>query len=140
MTNYIIRNPILVSYVAKGLLPYRGLGSGIKRALEAWPEIDFIDDRDGCLFTATVHRKAVNSSAIASVKTSSFPKGSEKGSEKSSEKILNMLKAEPELAAKEIARRLEISPRAVEKQIAKLRGTGQLNRIGPAKGGRWEVR
>jgi ATP-dependent DNA helicase RecG len=33
-----------------------GLGSGIKRALEDWPEIDFADDRDGCLFTVTVHR------------------------------------------------------------------------------------
>jgi len=54
--NSIIRNPILVSYVAKGLLPYHGLGSGIKRALEQWPQIDFIDDREGCLFTATVHR------------------------------------------------------------------------------------
>ena len=32
--NSSIRNPILVSYVAKGLLPYHGLGSGIKRALE----------------------------------------------------------------------------------------------------------
>lgn len=55
--NSNIRNPILVSYIAKGLLPYRGLGSGIKRVLEDWPEIDFTDDRDGCLFTATVHRK-----------------------------------------------------------------------------------
>ena len=55
--NSIIRNPILVSYIAKGLLPYKGLGSGIKRALDDWPEIDFTDDRDGCLFTATVHRK-----------------------------------------------------------------------------------
>jgi ATP-dependent DNA helicase RecG len=44
------------------ILPYRGLGSGIKRALDAWPEIDFIDDRDGCLFTATVHREAKTSS------------------------------------------------------------------------------
>jgi len=52
-----IRNPILVSFIAKGLLPYRGLGSGIKRALEDWPDIDFTDDRDGCLFTATIHRK-----------------------------------------------------------------------------------
>ena len=52
-----IRNPILVSYVAKGLLPYRGFGSGIKRALAAWPDIDFCDDRDACLFTVTVHRK-----------------------------------------------------------------------------------
>ena len=31
--NSNIHNPILVSYVAKGLLPYHGLGSGIKRAL-----------------------------------------------------------------------------------------------------------
>jgi ATP-dependent DNA helicase RecG len=54
--NSIIRNPILVSYVAKGLLPYHGLGSGIKRALEQWPQIDFTDDREGCLFTATVWR------------------------------------------------------------------------------------
>jgi ATP-dependent DNA helicase RecG len=51
-----------------------------------------------------------------------------------------MLKAEPELAAKEIAKRLEISPRTVEKQISKLRKEGLLHRIGPAKGGHWEVR
>ena len=61
--NSNIRNPILVSYVAKGLLPYHGLGSGIKRALSSWPDIEFSDDRDGCLFTATVHRKPVTESA-----------------------------------------------------------------------------
>lgn len=55
--NSNIRNPILVSYAAKGLLPYHGLGSGIKRALARWPHIDFADDRDGCLFTVTIHRK-----------------------------------------------------------------------------------
>jgi len=102
-------------------LPYRGLGSGIKRALEAWPEIDFFDDRDGCLFTASVHRKEMASS------------------EKSSEKILSLLKTEPELAAREIGRRIGISSRAVEKQIANLRREGRLRRIGPAKGGRWEL-
>jgi len=37
-------------------LPYRGLGSGIKRAIEEWPQIDFTDDQDGCLFTATIRR------------------------------------------------------------------------------------
>ena len=116
--NSNIRNPILASYVAKGLLPYRGLGSGIKRALEDWPEIDFTDDRDGCLFTVTVHRKE----------------------EKGSEKILALLKAEPRLAAREIAERLEITQRAVEKQIANLREDGRLRRIGSARGGHWEVR
>jgi len=123
--NSNIRNPILVSYVAKGLLPYRGLGSGIKRALEAWSETDFFDDREGCLFTATIHRKEM--------------KGSEKSSEKSSEKIIRLLRAEPSLSAQEIAKRIGISPRAVEKQIARLKKEGRLRRMGPARGGHWEV-
>lgn len=49
------------------MLPYHGLGSGITRALEAWPDIDFTDDREGCLFTATVHRKAEKSSGKITV-------------------------------------------------------------------------
>ena len=57
-----VRNPILVNYVAKGLLPYHGLGSGITRALEAWPDIDFKDDREACQFTVTVHRKPIDGS------------------------------------------------------------------------------
>lgn len=54
------RNPILVSYAAKGALPYHGLGSGIRRALGVNPEIDFEDDREGCLFKATVWRKPLD--------------------------------------------------------------------------------
>jgi ATP-dependent DNA helicase RecG len=89
--------------------------------LENWPEIDFTDDRDGCLFIATVCRKAVISS------------------EKSSEKILALLKGAPESAAGEIAVTLGTTRRAVEKQIAKLRKEGRIRRIGPARGGHWEV-
>lgn len=120
-------------------MPYRGLGSGIKRALDAWPEIDFVDDRDGCLFTAIVYRETKISSRVVSVNADDSLKSSEKGSEKSSEKILLLLRTEPELAARELARRIGISPRAVEKQIAKLRQEGRLRRVGPAKGGHWEV-
>lgn len=50
-----IRNPILASFAAK-LLPYRGLGSGILRALRAYPRIEFIEDRPGNLFKAIVAR------------------------------------------------------------------------------------
>ena len=119
--NSNIRNPILVSFIAKGLLPYRGLGSGIKRALEDWPYIDFIDDREGGLFTATIHRKW------------------QEGSEKSSEKIITLMKDEPALSAKEIGVRLDLTPRAIEKQIAALKKSGKIQRVGPAKGGHWEV-
>ena len=57
-----IRNPILVNFAAKGLLPYHGLGSGIRRALRKWPHIDFKDDREACQFTVTVHRKPIDGS------------------------------------------------------------------------------
>jgi ATP-dependent DNA helicase RecG len=50
------RNPVLASF-ANHILPYRGYGSGILRALAAYPEIDFIDDRDGNKFVATFSRR-----------------------------------------------------------------------------------
>ena len=53
--NSDMRNPILASYATK-VLPYRGLGSGIVRALKEYPDIDFIDDRDGNRFVAVVRR------------------------------------------------------------------------------------
>ena len=120
-----IRNPILASFVAKGLLPYRGLGSGVKRAVAEWPDITFVDDRDGCLFTAIVHRKELVNM--------------EKSSEKSSEKILSMLRTEPDLSAKTISVRLGLTQRAVEKQIDKLKTEGRLRRVGADRGGTWEV-
>jgi ATP-dependent DNA helicase RecG len=48
-------NPVLASF-ANQILPYRGYGSGILRALENYPSIDFIDDRDGNLFRCVMRR------------------------------------------------------------------------------------
>ncbi|MGA2250207.1 RNA-binding domain-containing protein [Terracidiphilus sp.] len=53
--NSNIRNPILASFATK-LLPYRGLGTGILRALREYPSIEFENDRDGNLFRATIRR------------------------------------------------------------------------------------
>jgi ATP-dependent DNA helicase RecG len=50
------RNPLLASY-ANHLLPYRGYGSGIIRALAKYPHIDFIDDRDGNMFKVIFKQK-----------------------------------------------------------------------------------
>lgn len=51
-----IRNPILTSYATK-ILPYRGLGTGIRRALQKYPEIDFENDLDGNQFKVIIKRK-----------------------------------------------------------------------------------
>jgi ATP-dependent DNA helicase RecG len=50
-----MRNPVLVSH-AIHLLPYRGLGTGIRRAYKAWQAIDFIDDREGHQFKVIINR------------------------------------------------------------------------------------
>lgn len=55
MGNSNLRNPILASFATR-LLPYRGLGSGIRRALANYPDIEFIDDRERNCFTAIIYR------------------------------------------------------------------------------------
>lgn len=49
------RNPTLTSH-AVHILPYRGLGTGIPRAIDAWPMITLDDDRQGNQFRVVVQR------------------------------------------------------------------------------------
>jgi len=49
------RNPTLTEH-ASHILPYRGMGSGIPRALGAWPHIDLVDDPASNQFSAVVWR------------------------------------------------------------------------------------
>jgi len=56
--NSNIRNPILASFATK-MLPYRGLGTGIRRALKEYPHITFVDDREGRQFVVTIKRPQV---------------------------------------------------------------------------------
>lgn len=129
--NSNIRNPILVSYVAKGLLPYHGLGSGIKRALSSWPDIGFSDDRDGCLFTATVQRHApVNAPINAPVNAleSSLQV-----------QLLNLIRVTPHLSYDKLAVLTQKDRSTIMRNMAKLKVQGKIVRIGPAKGGQWQV-
>jgi len=54
-------------------------------------------------------------------------------------RIMDILSKDNHATITSIARSLEISTTAVEKQLAKLKRQKLLKRIGPAKGGRWEV-
>lgn len=51
----VIRNPIITSFAAK-LLPYRGIGSGIVRAIRHYDKIDFDNDRQTERFKVTIWR------------------------------------------------------------------------------------
>ena len=54
-------------------------------------------------------------------------------------KILEILAKEPTCTYDELAEQLSVSRRAITKQIKNLREAGKLRRIGPDKGGHWEV-
>ncbi len=106
-------------------------GTGIKRMQEAMkeymlelPEIE--TNRDW--FTIVFKRPE-----------ESYEKRVYGSSQKSSQKILELAKESPEITIEELSDKLKISDRAVKKHIANLKKKGLLKRIGPDKGGYWEV-
>ncbi|MEZ5452009.1 MAG: putative DNA binding domain-containing protein [Thiothrix sp.] len=54
-----MRNPIIASHATRQM-PYRGLGSGIPRALENYANIQLIDDREGNQFKVIMQRPAAD--------------------------------------------------------------------------------
>lgn len=62
-----------------------------------------------------------------------------KSSQKSSQKILELVSRNPKITTTELAEILSISRRAIAKQISNLKEGNKLRRIGPDKGGHWEV-
>ena len=61
------------------------------------------------------------------------------GSVKSSVKIVEMMKENPDITIPMIAETLHKTTRAIEKSIAKLQSKGLVKRVGPDKGGHWEI-
>jgi ATP-dependent DNA helicase RecG len=161
--NSNIRNPVLMSFAAKRILPYHGLGSGIKRALEKWRDIDFRDDRDGCLFVATVWRRGggvaagrkgwpalprampceVNESGIKdglySVKYERNGMIERDYGTNHGLFVLSACREKPHVTADELTARLGVSVRTVKRVLAMLQNQGRLRRVGGRKFGYWEV-
>ena len=63
----------------------------------------------------------------------------QKSSVKSSVKIMKAIRENNTVAAVELSQHLGLTLRAVEKQLAKMKLEGVLKRVGPDKGGYWEV-
>ena len=53
--------------------------------------------------------------------------------------ILKLLRKNPYMSTRDLADEIGISAKGVEKQLGILKATGRLRRIGPDKGGKWEV-
>ena len=72
-------------------------------------------------------------------KTEISSQETEKSSQKSSQKIMDLIRENNKVTTQEMADTLDISRRAVAKQIAHLQQKGFIRRVGPDKGGHWEI-
>ncbi|MDP8262459.1 MAG: ATP-binding protein [Candidatus Ancaeobacter aquaticus] len=74
-----------------------------------------------------------------SLKTVGSQKISQKTSQKTSQKILELMKNNPIITIAELAPVIGVSERTVKYQIANLKKSGLLKRVGPDKGGYWKI-
>ncbi len=146
--NSNIRNPILASFIAKNILPYRGLGSGIRRVLEEWPDVEFIDDRDGCIFTVIVHRiKMHNRKGDAPIKENKGAKEELKVQDVDADaplnalqgQILGLMRLTANISYDELSATIGKDRSTIMRNISKLKEAGLLQRIGSKKTGHWKV-
>jgi len=59
--------------------------------------------------------------------------------EKTVEKILDAIKNNPKITQNELAKITGLTRRGIEWNLAKLKEKGIIKRVGPAKGGHWEI-
>lgn len=66
-------------------------------------------------------------------------KSAQKSTQKSTQRIIALMKDNPYITTQEIADQIGIIRRGVAKHIKKLQEKGIIRRVGPDKGGHWEV-
>jgi predicted HTH transcriptional regulator len=89
-------------------------------------------------FVTTIYRKP-GRALEAVTEESGVEKSREKGKEKSKEKVLGVIAGNSNITTRELADTVGLSISGVEKVIWILKKHKQLKRIGPDKGGHWEV-
>jgi ATP-dependent DNA helicase RecG len=150
--NSVIRNPILASFASKGLLPYRGLGTGVRRALSEWPALQFTDDRDANTFLALIRLEKAQNEPIKNLQTrSSEPIAGSLDENKVhlapdgeplrriEVQLLNVLRGHPEWSYDELGKQIGIGRSTVMRHIRVLKQRGLLQRVGTRKTGHWKV-
>jgi len=144
------RNPIVASLLSRTIFVEK-LGTGInriRRAMESSnlpaPEFKFYEYSFYVnLFDETMIKGAVTEPQKTVEETvgqieREFKKLGENVGENEA-KIFNLISQDKNITYVELANKLNITEKSVYKNIEKLKKKGLLKRIGPAKGGHWEV-
>ena len=68
-----------------------------------------------------------------------FSRSSQKTVEKTVEKVLELIRENPQITQRDLSEKTGLTRRGIEWNIEKLKEKGLLKRVGPDKGGHWEV-
>jgi ATP-dependent DNA helicase RecG len=131
----VLRNPLIAETMFRSRDIERW-GSGIKRIHDECTEygikVEFIRRKTG--FVVLFNRPAWIEESDINEKTT------QKTTQKTAQKIILLLKENPKLGRKEIAKQLGgITESGVKYHLGKLLQKGYIKRIGPAKGGYWKI-
>ncbi len=134
----ILRNPLIAETMYKSKDIERW-GSGIKRihdeCLAVGVRVEFNRLKTG--FVAVFYRTKWEKDKGLEA---GGQKSKEKSKKKSKEKILRLIANNSTITTQEIAKALGLSVAGVEKNIRTFKQHKRLRRVGPDKGGHWEVR
>ena len=127
------RNQLLFDN-AMFLLPYVGVGSGIVRVFNSFKNITLSNNLDTEEFVVTIWRSndldnGVDNGVDGSLRISPRQK-----------QILEIIQSDDTISATGIAQSLKTPHRTIQRDILRLKQLGLLVRIGPDKGGRWQVK
>ena len=138
----ILRNPLIANalYFTSDIERW---GSGLKRISNECKatgvKVEFNKIKSG--FAVIFHRSKIESGEEV-VRKGGQIGGQKKWSEITGKQkaILELVIKNPVISRKNLSDVLDINPSAVQKHLQKLRRSGFLHRIGPDKGGHWEVK
>ncbi len=133
------RNPLIFNLLQR-IDFVEKVGSGIGRIRDAMAKLGLKEPKfdSGGFFSVTLFKPSDEQiGEISGAKI--VKKGGQESSQKSSQKILELIRQNNKITIEELANSLKITDRAIKKNLAKLKEGGVIKRIGPDKGGYWEV-
>ena len=116
---------------------YEKIFEGFKAAGLPMPTIE---EADGGIRVSFQRNNQGNPQTISQTDTTeTSQKTPQKTSQKTSQKILELIVGNPQITTHEMAAIIGIDRRNIHRNIKKLRDQGVLCRVGPDKGGHWEI-
>ena len=126
---------------------YRGLGSGIIRALKEDVHIDFINNESGNQFTTILYRNKVTTNLKNEKTNLETNLENEKTNletkitslKTTQERLLDLIQKNPTITRQQLADHIGLTIAGVKEPLAKMSANGLINHEGSTKKGYWII-